>query len=135
MNMIKQASIFGSLVVLSVVIMIGCGKRVESPQKASVKEAENKVLSEQQEKGYDLPIEESEKQEAQSECIEVMELISDIYAKADKGKASNVVIGEKTLLEMRAKVKQTGQPVITSVIYSGMGNYGKMESFLSDCQE
>ena len=63
MNMIKQASIFGSLVVLSVVIMIGCGKRVESPQKASVKEAENKVLSEQQEKGYDLPIEESEKQD------------------------------------------------------------------------
>lgn len=135
MNMIKQTSIFGSLVVLSVVIMIGCGKRVESPQKASVKEAENKVLSEQQEKGYDLPIEESEKQEAQSECIEVMELISEIYAKADKGKASNVVIGEKTLLEMRAKVKQTGQPVITSVTYSGMGNYGKMESFLSDCQE
>ena len=135
MNMIKQASIFGSLVVLSVVIMIGCGKRVESPQKVSVKEAENKVLSEQQEKGYDLPIEESEKQEAQSECIEVMELISEIYAKADKGKASNVVIGEKTLLEMRAKVKQTGQPVITSVTYSGMGNYGKMESFLSDCQE
>ena len=44
MNMIKQASIFGSLVVLSVVIMIGCGKRVESPQKVSVKEAENKVL-------------------------------------------------------------------------------------------
>ncbi len=135
MNMIKQVGILGSFVLLSVVIMIGCVKRVESPQKASVKETENKVISEQQEKGYDLPIEENEKQEAQSDCIEVMELIFEIYAKADKGKASNVVIGQKTLLEMRNRVKRTGRPVMTSITYSNMGNYGKMENFLADCRE
>lgn len=135
MNMIKQAGIFGSLVLLLAVLLTGCGKRIESPQKASVKETENKMISEQQEKGYDLPIEENEKQEAQSECIEVMELISEIYAKADKGKASNVVISEKTLLEMRNRVKRTGRPVMTPITYSNIGNYRKIEDFLTDCRE
>ncbi len=87
------------------------------------------------EKGYELPISDSERAEATEECSEVMDLISDIYISADKGEATNVILSDQTILAMRDKIKQTGRPVYTKVLYSKMQNYKQVDRFLKDCKE
>ena len=54
-------------------------------------------VAEQWEKGYDLPINETERKEAEDECKKVLVLISDIYILADKGDAVNPVLDDKTI--------------------------------------
>lgn len=49
------------------------------------------------EKGYDLPVSDSERQEAEDDCKEMMGLISELYKNADKGCASNVVIADEVI--------------------------------------
>ncbi|MCI8408903.1 MAG: hypothetical protein HFJ09_06485 [Lachnospiraceae bacterium] len=90
---------------------------------------------EQLEKGYDLPIDDNERKEAERDCIKVMELISDIYKYAEKGDSSNVVLSEETVLKMQDKLKETRCPITAAVIYSNMENYKDMEDFLKKCQE
>ena len=63
--------------------------------------------TEQWEKGYDLPVDEQEAVEAENDCIEMMELISDIYGDADKGAASNVVLEDETIFKMQRKIMET----------------------------
>ena len=41
--------------------------------------------AEQWEKGYDLPVDEQEREEAETDCKELMERYLDIYETADKG--------------------------------------------------
>ena len=90
---------------------------------------------EQWAKGYDLPVDEQEREEAEMDCKKMMELIFDIYKHADKGEASNVVLNDETVLEMQNKVKKAGCPVTTTVTYSNMENYESVDSFLEDCME
>lgn len=91
--------------------------------------------AEQQEKGYDLPVDEQEREEAETDCKKLMELYLDIYETADKGKASNVVLYDQAVLEMQKKLKDAGCPVTTMVIYSNMGNYESVDIFLKECME
>ena len=90
---------------------------------------------EQWAKGYDLPVDEQEREEAEIDCKNMMELIFDIYENADKGEASNVVLNDETVLEMQKKVKEAGCPVTTMVTYSNMENHESVDSFLEDCME
>ena len=46
-------------------------------------------------KGYDLPIEEDERREAEADLRTALELTAEIYRAADKGEASNVVLSEE----------------------------------------
>ena len=85
--------------------------------------------------GYDLPVNDVEREEAEADCKRVMELIFSIYEQADKGKASNVVLSDEIVLEMQNKIKKTGCPVYTVVLYSNMENEKKMENFLKACME
>ena len=64
----------------------------------STEENENakEDVAEQWEKGYDLPIDEPERKEAEDECKMILELISDIYTQADKGEAVNTVLDERS---------------------------------------
>lgn len=94
-----------------------------------------KDTAEQWEKGYDLPVEEKEKAEAEKGCIEIMELVQGIYTQADKGKSINAVLSEETMLQMRDKIKESGYPVTAAVTYSDMGNYKIADEFLTDCRE
>ncbi len=87
------------------------------------------------EKGYDLPIEDSEKEEAVMDCKAVMETVAEIYRSADKGEASNVVLLDETMVQMKEVIKETGYPAISSETYSVMENYEKMEKFLSDSEQ
>lgn len=89
----------------------------------------------QWEKGYELPLEEAEQEEANSECKKVMEKIRSIYKLADKGETSNVVLQNETILEMQKAVTETGCPVSATVTDSDMGNYEKAEQFLIDCEK
>lgn len=74
-----------------------------------------------------------EKEEAENDCENIMELILDIYEQAEKGESSNVVLSDETTLEMQDKVKETGYPVIVGQTYSDMENYEEMEKFLQEC--
>lgn len=47
---------------------------------------ESEDIKTQWEKGYDLPIEDSEKEEAVMDCKAVMETVAEIYRSADKGR-------------------------------------------------
>lgn len=87
------------------------------------------------EKGYDLPLEEAEQEEAATECKEMMKKIQGIYKLADKGEASNVVLQDETMLEMQKAVIETGCPVSVTIAYSDMGNYEKADQFLTDCKK
>lgn len=92
-------------------------------------------ITEQWEKGYDLPIDEPERKEAEDECKMILELISDIYAQADKGEAANTVLDDKTIYKMQNRIKEKGYPVTTMKAYAAMENYKKVEDFLKNCQE
>lgn len=83
------------------------------------------------EKGYDLPISDSERNEAEADCEKMMALISELYENAEKGQASNVVISEETMYQMVEKVKDTGYPIGASVVYFNMENYEELENFLN----
>lgn len=89
--------------------------------------------AEQQEKGYDLPVSEQERKEAENDCKTLMEFYFDIYESADKGMTSNVVLEDETVLEMQKKIKDAGCPVTTMVSYSDMENYEIVDSFLKEC--
>ena len=84
-----------------------------------IENTENDELSEEErwEKGYDLPIEEEKKEEAETDCLVIMDSLSDIYIHADKGDASNVVLSDETLEQMQDVVSKSGYPVITSEEY------------------
>ena len=92
-------------------------------------------ITEQWEKGYDLPINETERKEAEDECKKVLVLISDIYILADKGDAVNPVLDDKTIYKMQDRIKEKGYPVTTMKVYAAMENYKRVEAFLKNCQD
>lgn len=87
------------------------------------------------EKGYDLPIKEEDRRKAEADCRSALKLIEEIYSKADKGEASNVVLSEETLLQMKEKIKTMGMPVTGNKPYQVMENWKEMEHFLLDAQK
>ena len=92
-------------------------------------------ITEQWEKGYDLPINETERKEAEDACKKVLVLISDIYILADKGDAVNPVLDDKTIYKMQDRIKEKGYPVTTMKAYAAMENYKRVEAFLKNCQD
>ena len=93
---------------------------------------EDKNIREHWEKGYDLLIEEEERKEAEADCRAALELTAEIYREADKGEASNVVLSEEVMAQMKEKIKTLGKPVTGSRLYSDMENWEEMERFLLD---
>lgn len=87
------------------------------------------------EKGYDLPIDERERREAEADCKEVMEQTAFFYQKAEKGIAVNVVLDISTVDGMVEKLKEIGKPVISSYVYANMENFHVMEDFLRNASE
>lgn len=139
-----KSRICGRLVFLiSIGLLCACGKEetlavsysdTEGTLNSSVND-ESEDIKTQWEKGYDLPIEDSEKEEAVMDCKAVMETVAEIYRSADKGEASNVVLSDETMVQMKEVIKETGYPAISSETYSVMENYEKMEKFLSDSEQ
>ena len=84
------------------------------------------------EKGYDLPVDENERKEAEADLRAALELTRYIYQEADKGDASNVVLSEEVLIQLKEKLKTMGMPVTGSEPYQVMENWQEMERFLQD---
>lgn len=143
---LKRKSILLIMVFLIGCFMCACGKKdsvageslVEDTEEVSsteeTKSAEEEA-AEQWEKGYDLPVDVQEREEAETDCKKLMELYFDIYESADKGMASNVVLDDQTVLEMQKKLTDAGCPVTTMITYSNMENYESVDSFLKECME
>ena len=143
---LKKKSILLIMAFLIGCDLCACGKEdsvvgeslVEDTEEVSsteeTKSAEEEA-AEQWEKGYDLPVDEQEREEAETDCKKLMEHYLDIHETADKGIASNVVLDDQTVLEMQKKVKDAGYPIATMVTYSNMGNYESVDSFLKECME
>lgn len=131
--------IYLSLLILCTMFLCACqkGKAPEEINVETVLPSTDKVAEADEtdvfEKGYNLPVDEDAGEQAREECKEVMELIAEIYRNADKGTTSNVVLSDETMIQMKAVIKEYGQPVISSEVYAAMGNYEKMESFLNTC--
>lgn len=83
--------------------------------------------------GYDLPIDASQRKEAEDDCKKMMELIHEIYIQADKGDALNIVLSDETISEMQNKLKKTNNPVITTDVYANMDNFENVDRFLREC--
>ena len=105
-------------------------KELELPPIARVKKEVGQV-----EKGYDLPVDVGQRKESEDDCIKMMELIRSIYEEADKGKASNVVLSDETLLAMQDKLKETKNPVTTAGPYPRMQNFESADNFLRECMK
>ena len=109
------------------------GKTGENEQKEYAESTDEEADTDRQiEKGYDLPIDARQWEEAEEDCKEMMGLISELYKNADKGCASNVVIADEVIDQMVEKLKATGCPVTITEIYSNMENHKKLEDFLND---
>ncbi len=127
--------IFLTFLVFSIMLLGGC-QNVSNPKESDIEtaesssetvdEAEEKVF----EKGYNLPIDEDVKGAAESDCKEKMTLLQEIYIGADKGTASNVVIGEETIGQMLLVLQETECPITADGFHYNMANYEKMEQFL-----
>ena len=120
-------------------LMCACGKYDEESDELSAGHTGEIILAdntaEQFEKGYDLPVDADQREEAENGCKKAMEFIRDIYGQADKGDASNVVLSDVTVLEMQDKLKVIGSPVMAGVTYSNMENFESVDNFLKECVE
>ena len=123
---LKKKSILLIMAFLIGCDLCACGKEdsvvgeslVEDTEEVSsteeTKSAEEEA-EEQWEKGYDLPVDVQEREEAETDCKKLMELYFDIYESADKGMASNVVLDDQTVLEMQKKLLNTSFNCASSV--------------------
>lgn len=106
-------------------------KELELPTIAGQK---NDTIAEQWGKGNDFPIDDKKKQEAEYDCKKKMALISDVYEQADMTESKGI-LSDEIILEMQNKLGEAGAPVYTTILYSDMKNYDKMENFLEACLE
>lgn len=84
------------------------------------------------ERGYDLPIDSEEQEEAEQDCAEMMEAIREIYEEADKGTSVNAVISQETAIKMQQIIAEKDVPAAVSGFDVDMMNYDTMEKFLDD---
>ena len=84
------------------------------------------------ERGYNLPIDSAEQEEAEKDCAEMMEAIRDIYEKADKGTSINAVISQETAIKMQQIIAEKDVPAAVSGFDVDMMHYDAMEDFLDE---
>ena len=142
----KQGKCFIVCIVICSVIFCSCSKesaKKKEKRNVTVQETNKEVIEETEEsveqeealdfepdKGYDLPVPDQDRVEAEQDSCRLMALLTGIYKNADKGNSSNVVLGSNTIKKMTMKIKEQGYSVISSETYSNMENYEEVESFL-----
>lgn len=146
----KQGKCFIICILMCGVIFCSCNKEgvnTKEKKNESVQETKKEVVEEtaeskeqeevvdfEPEKGYDLPVSDQDRVEAEQDSCRLMALLTNIYKNADKGKSSNVVLGSNTIKKMTMKIKEQGYSVISSEPYSNMENYKEVESFLINAE-
>ncbi len=84
------------------------------------------------ERGYDLPIDSAEQEEAEKDCAEMMKAIRGIYEEADKGTSINAVISQETAIKMQQTIAEKDVPAAVSGFDVDMINYNAVEDFLDE---
>ena len=127
---------FAVISTMMLLCISGCNDKPSEESWVAENERETQVSSQRiQDKGYDLPIDETERKEAESDCKKTMESISDIYECADKGEMTNVILDKETIQKMKERMKQKGYSFTTMEAYSNIENYGKVDGFLKECRK
>lgn len=144
-SMLKKKTTLCVIMLLCSVFLYACnsGKEIMKAAYESEAEKENTEYAEstegksyiggQIEKGYDLPVGDDEREEAEIDCKKIMEFIADIYKGADKKETINDTLSDKVLYKIAERISETGSPVIVNTAYSNMENYEKFEKFLGSC--
>lgn len=132
----KKRDILLVIMLLCCVSFCACNNGRERTEIVSDSEGKEDITEESTEtdrvaKGYDLPVSDSERKEAEDDCKEKMELIAELYKNADKGYASNVIIADEIIDQMVEKLKSIGCLVTVTALYSDMENYKELEDFLN----
>lgn len=97
------------------------------------REKSDPLHTNQIEKGYDLHIKDEERKEAEYDCKYIESLLLGIYEQADKGKVSNIIFSDDSILDIQGELSEIGNPVRTTILYSDMENYEIMDDFLKEC--
>lgn len=87
------------------------------------------------ENGYDIPIEDSIREESEKSCMEMLGVIQDIYKAADKGNANNQTLPEEIVYQMLEEIENTGSLAMISEMNEGIHNYEEVEEFLEYTKE
>lgn len=87
-----------------------------------------------EEKGYQLPVPAEEERKARANCLSIMELYADLYARTDKGTAINTVFAKDTLLAMQRQAAAGGSPVEVNIPYADVENYEILDHFLKESE-
>ena len=105
------------------------GQTKEEPESIANQTRED---AEQIEKGYNLPIEESERRQAETDCKLVMTTIADIYWNAAKEERLYDTLSDSTLQKMVKAVKEAGYAVKAATRYSNLKNAKLVKQFLKN---
>ena len=133
--MLKKNVILLINLLLCVTVFCACRKEGENHKSSCIGsigiQKSRDLRCDFEEKGYDLPIDVRQREEAEADCEEMMGLIAELYKNADKGCASNVVIADEVIDQMVEKLKSVGHPITRTAAYSNMENYRELEVFLN----
>lgn len=121
--------ISGTFILLCIITYIVLIKKYKNVESGTYNKEVEKNINEN---GYNLPVDEAEKKEAEEECRKVMEMVREIYINSDKGTSINPILSSNTVQEMYNVIVADGYPVSDYENKAGMGNYEKMEQFLND---
>lgn len=136
----KKKSILLMITLVCSILSCACNKNWKSMKNEYAERTDREADTDSQKeipsgnkdaKGYHVPIDARQRMEAEEDCNEMMELISELYKNADKSRASNVVIADEVIDQMVEQLKATGCPVTITELYSNMENYTKLEDFLN----
>ncbi len=111
---------------MAVIFLTGCGAfRQESEEKRR----EPDIPENQAEKGYDLPVEEGEREEAEKDCFVKLQLVRDFFPAYQDGDDS-IELSDEQIEWAAEKIAEDGCCVMAAGEYADLENYERLEAFL-----
>lgn len=107
----------------------------ETSEGSETEPCESTSEAEVLDKGYDLPIDANDQAEAESDCMDRMNEIKELYLKAVKGDPDNVRLTDQNLQQMQDVIQKAGVPVYVTGSKSDMANYETVDEFLQQVSE
>lgn len=129
----RRSAKYGA-VLAAVLLLAGCSEEAgNAVQQETVQEEDawEQGAEEDDEKGYGLPVDEEEREEAEQECAAALELTKE-FARAAQDAGG--VLAEDEAEQMADVLAAQGNPVTTFDIYQDMKNCEVMDAFLEDCE-
>lgn len=115
------------MVLVLAVFFCVCAKIPEKKESSLEKEAQKREEDVKQwEKGYNLPIDDKEREEAEEDCIRMAGAVLDVCTLSDE-------FSDETIQMMQEKAGETGEAVHSVLLYSNMENYETIDYFLKEC--